>query len=327
MMIAREVPFEYSDGVGPAAIQEGTFPWPQSMDDELRSLIGYMLDPNPITRWTIEQIKQHAWYRRPLMSQDDLALRMADHMQNSWVEQKKHELVKLLQSPVQPPRGLLEASGDAQQAPATGGAAAAAAAAAAAVDIVGGFSLLPPAAVVSQAVRNLSFDAVNGLATIDSPRLNPDGEDEPDTDTARGELTPRPEPAAAAATGAAAASIATAGGTAADVPPMTVGTGGEERFSLQGASVMAGNSGMDATGMDDDGVGLRHMDQLKEAAAGPVVAPPAVKAAARDPHTTFRTRGLSSLDDSDSDNVSTRNPHHRLISRDVSERLLVFSER
>ena len=99
MMIAREVPFEYSDGVGPAAMRDRTFPWPASMDEELRSLIRYMLDPNPASRWTIEQVKQHAWYRRPIMAQEDLSMRMADHMQNSWVEQKKHELVKLLQSP------------------------------------------------------------------------------------------------------------------------------------------------------------------------------------------------------------------------------------
>ncbi len=99
MMIAREVPFEYSDGIGPAAMRDGTFPWPATMDGELRSLIRYMLDPNPASRWTIEQVKQHAWYRRPIMPQSDLSLRMADHMQNSWVEQKKHELVKLLQSP------------------------------------------------------------------------------------------------------------------------------------------------------------------------------------------------------------------------------------
>ena len=99
MMIAREVPFEYSDGVGPAAMRDRTFPWPASMDEELRSLIRCMLDPNPKSRWTIEQVKQHAWYRRPIMAQEDLSMRMADHMQNSWVEQKKHELVKLLQSP------------------------------------------------------------------------------------------------------------------------------------------------------------------------------------------------------------------------------------
>ena len=75
--------FEYSDG-GPAAIQDGTFPWPSSMDSELRNLITVMLDPRPSSRWTIDQIRCHPWYERPQMTQKELTLHMADHMQSAW---------------------------------------------------------------------------------------------------------------------------------------------------------------------------------------------------------------------------------------------------
>jgi serine/threonine protein kinase len=112
MMIAREVPFEYSDGAGPPGMQNGSFPWPPSMDPELRGLICAMLQPDPTKRWSISKIKESAWYRRPTMPQDQLTLRMAEHMQNSWVEQDKHEIAKLLQSPSQPPRPSGEAAAD-----------------------------------------------------------------------------------------------------------------------------------------------------------------------------------------------------------------------
>ena len=47
MMIAREVPFERSTGDGPAKIQDGSFPWPSTMNRELCELITGAFPYNP----------------------------------------------------------------------------------------------------------------------------------------------------------------------------------------------------------------------------------------------------------------------------------------
>ena len=283
MMTAREVPFEYSDGAGPAAIQDGTFPWPSSMDSELRNLITVMLDPRPSSRWTIDQIRRHPWYERPVMTQKELTLHMADHMQSAWAEQKKHELVKLLQSPQPPARPAAPRPTEGEEP----GRAAPSSEALRQLEL-GAAHASPVQPALPRA--SLSGPAGLGGLTLQSPRT-----DDPAT-----------EPAAQDEGGGAAADTASVDSAAASAGPAA---GEEAAPALRPASAPANPStatdmvgaGAPTEPTDSPGISTTtSMDEATQPPELPAAGSDAASLSPRDPHTSFR-QAAQPFDDSNSD--------------------------
>ncbi len=47
-------------------IKEGKYYMPNYISTEVKDLISRMLQPNPIIRFTIKEIKQHVWFKEEL---------------------------------------------------------------------------------------------------------------------------------------------------------------------------------------------------------------------------------------------------------------------